>query len=42
MLGATIIALSLLFVTKVYWFWAPWPIGGVACGIIGTWVNRKD
>lgn len=42
MLGATIIALSLLFVTKVYWFWAPWPIGGVTCGIIGTWVNRKD
>lgn len=39
MCAATAVALVLLFVPALgaqWWFWLPWPIGGIACAAIGA------
>lgn len=33
-LTATAIALALLFIWEVDWFWTPWMLGGICCGIV--------
>lgn len=57
MMIATIVALALLFLSRGphgwdgpivagRFFWLPWPIGGIVCGIVTTWhdafADRKD
>ena len=36
MILATVVALCLLFIPKSDWFWVPWPVGGVCCGLIAV------